>query len=130
MDEAPVTPQTPLALDTLSIFSGKDEQFAYKRALSRLLEMTSARYAAEEQWTPLTADARKWERGSELPSRRVAQTRRHDKAGENGCDDYADEAAYEQARPGGDVKVRPEAPRIRPRHVWGVGQDDSPLSRP
>jgi protein AFG1 len=43
MQEAPA-PKTPLSLGTLSIFSGEEERFAFKRALSRLLEMTSAAY--------------------------------------------------------------------------------------
>jgi len=34
-------PAKAVALDTLSIFSGQEEQFAFKLALSRLIEMTS-----------------------------------------------------------------------------------------
>ncbi|KAH9942379.1 AFG1-like ATPase-domain-containing protein [Epithele typhae] len=64
MAEEPRAPTSALALDTLSIFSGKDEQFAFKRALSRLLEMTSEEYARDETWAPLPAALRKWERTS------------------------------------------------------------------
>lgn len=83
METAPIAPEKPLALDTLSIFSGemlhsklwiislcpptgKEEQFAYKRALSRLIEMTSATYLCEESWTPLPLASRKWEGASKL----------------------------------------------------------------
>ncbi|KAK0449569.1 AFG1-like ATPase-domain-containing protein [Desarmillaria tabescens] len=43
-------PRVPL--ETLSIFSGKDEQFAFKRAFSRLVEMTSPAYHTRCQWEP------------------------------------------------------------------------------
>ncbi|KZV68595.1 hypothetical protein PENSPDRAFT_735877 [Peniophora sp. CONT] len=126
MEEAPAAPALPLALDTLSIFSGKDEQFAYKRALSRLREMTSARYAEEETWTPLADDARKWERSSAGSKRTpTSSVSRVGTEGEGRDSDFADEAAYERA---GDVKARPEAPRIWPRHVWGV-EEEEPGSR-
>ncbi|TFK26508.1 hypothetical protein FA15DRAFT_654338 [Coprinopsis marcescibilis] len=56
-----------LALDSLSIFSGQDEQFAFKRALSRIQEMSSVEYNSESyQWAPLPADQRRWEISNKL----------------------------------------------------------------
>ncbi|GAB7361465.1 hypothetical protein MBLNU230_g1521t1 [Neophaeotheca triangularis] len=48
-----------------SAFTGEDERFAYKRAESRLWEMTGAKWWAREgeDWhRPLPAEVRKWER--------------------------------------------------------------------
>ncbi|KAI0032103.1 AFG1-like ATPase-domain-containing protein [Vararia minispora EC-137] len=121
MEEAPVAPTTALALEELSIFSGKDEQFAYKRALSRLLEMTSARYAAEEHWTPLPPDARKWEQAapSILPH---APSRSHREKAEEQRG-LPVEAGFSGADAPG--VGRPEAPRIRAHHVWGLANDSN-----
>ncbi|KAI0684734.1 hypothetical protein BC835DRAFT_1310420 [Cytidiella melzeri] len=96
MSEAPSTAaetpfDSPTALETLSIFSGKDEQFAFKRALSRLIEMTSESYGTYKQWTPLPDAARKWERTSITSNVSTGQ--------------------------------RPEAPRLREEHIWGVRED-------
>ncbi|KAK5073778.1 hypothetical protein LTR64_007084 [Lithohypha guttulata] len=53
------------------IFTGQDEQFAYKRARSRLWEMCGRRWWDERQgrdardwWTPVNRDARFWEKSS------------------------------------------------------------------
>ena len=137
-------PTKALALDTLSIFSGscvphfstqlssklthrnpqgKDEQFAFKRALSRLLEMTSASYARDEQWNPLPPDARKWETSdtSAQPpvSRQNAQShspipslRPFDPS------DFAEEASLNTFLPSNSD--RPPAPRLSPDHIWRV----------
>ncbi|TFK44329.1 AFG1-like ATPase-domain-containing protein [Crucibulum laeve] len=61
MREAPAAPVALLPLDKLSIFSGEDEQFAFKRALSRLLEMTGPNYNMTEGWSPIPSSSRKWE---------------------------------------------------------------------
>ncbi|THU94184.1 hypothetical protein K435DRAFT_724740 [Dendrothele bispora CBS 962.96] len=120
MEEAPMEKVMPL--DTLSIFSGKDEQFAFKRALSRLVEMTSPTYQRDEVWTPLPLSSRRWETTS-----KNAHVTRATGAGKlsrstKSNDDFAEEAAYE----GGEKYLRnipPElrpAPRLREHHVWGV----------
>ncbi|KAG6917320.1 hypothetical protein DXG01_002978 [Tephrocybe rancida] len=115
MAEAPVSPATRAPLDTLS----QDEQFAFKRALSRLIEMTSFTYASNNAWTPLPSSARKWEITSrvsleastsadstpDLP-RSVAQD-----------DDFAEEASYKQ---NSTIFGRPHAPRFRAEHAWGI----------
>ncbi|TFY56993.1 hypothetical protein EVJ58_g7297 [Rhodofomes roseus] len=124
MAEAPEAPTSALALDTLSIFSGKDEQFAFKRALSRLLEMTSESYAREEHWTPLPATSRKWERSSAhepLSSRSHNTTHWERPRGTSPSSDFAAEASNEgaSALPDG----RPAAPRLDEAHIWGVRDD-------
>jgi peroxisome-assembly ATPase len=112
------------ALETLSMFSGKDEQFAFKRALSRLVEMTSESYGREERWTPLPHAARKWEglgnpdalptSEDTIPLGKVAF--------EDTSYDFAEEAAYEN-QVSANVSQRPEAPRLREEHIWGVRED-------
>lgn len=110
------------------MITGKDEQFAYKRALSRLLEMTSSSYAAEELWTPLPASVRKWEGANTLPTgaKAVSSTvmgalqREREEGG-----DFAAEAAYSGST-STPFRTRPEAPRIREHHMWGVGGFDMP----
>ncbi|KAH9858488.1 AFG1-like ATPase-domain-containing protein [Lenzites betulinus] len=138
-------PSAPLALDKLSIFSGKDEQFAFKRALSRLLEMTSASYARDEQWAPLPPSARKWEtsaasptpsapsRASASPSASVSRPS-HRRSGEyqrvaaRPSSDFAEEACVHETLSAQKAAVpnpadRPPAPRLSADHVWGVRED-------
>lgn len=148
MAEAPKVPTSALALDTLSIFSGttssvcssygrltslspltgKDEQFAFKRALSRLLEMTSESYVREETWAPLPVGLRKWEcsvADADPPlsnaSRSHTTTHWEGSPGSVGSSDFAGEASnVDISAPIGD---RPEAPRLNEAHIWGVRED-------
>ncbi|KAI0063505.1 hypothetical protein BV25DRAFT_1824039 [Artomyces pyxidatus] len=122
MENAPVAPPSPLALEALSIFSGKDEQFAYKRALSRLLEMTSASYSAEERWAPLSLESRKWE-GSAHGAPGIQPVYRSSRA-EVTEEDFALEAEYAGVA---SMHDRPAAPKIRERHVWRVSDHDPGL---
>ncbi|KAJ7646946.1 AFG1-like ATPase-domain-containing protein [Roridomyces roridus] len=102
----------PLALDTLSIFSGQEEQFAFKRALSRLIEMTSPAYIQGARWTPLSDGERAWEKN-------VTQTRES-----VGHDEFASEETYLS-----ETGIRrPAAPRIKADHVWGVREDWGPAA--
>ncbi|KAH9948963.1 AFG1-like ATPase-domain-containing protein [Amylocystis lapponica] len=133
MAEAPRAPSAPLALDTLSIFSGKDEQFAFKRALSRLLEMTSERYAVEERWEPLPAASRKWEgvsSTSEATSASHSRSQLHWTLPSHSHmpdgPDFASEAAHVGPMRAQD---RPEAPRLNTEHVWGVRDDWGPRAK-
>lgn len=62
-------------------FTGEDERFAYKRTLSRLWELCSARWHARtgDWWQPLPAEARHWEGGSvSEPVRGATVNRRAD----------------------------------------------------
>ncbi|KAF7315792.1 Mitochondrial ATPase [Mycena indigotica] len=106
-----------LSLETLSIFSGQEEQFAFKRALSRLIEMTGAEYWRSAQWSPLAVTDRAWEgRGhGSTPARNRSST-----AIQND-DDFASEANY--ADVAASRLMRPEAPRLKEEHMWGVRDD-------
>ncbi|UPL01419.1 hypothetical protein LCI18_012353 [Fusarium solani-melongenae] len=55
----------PINFSNTSAFTGEDERFAYKRAISRLWELCSAQWHARtgEWWRPLPVDARHWEGG-------------------------------------------------------------------
>ena len=110
------------------VFIGKDEQFAFKRALSRLLEMTSESYAQEETWAPLPAGLRKWERSivdaepvSSGTGRGHATTYWEHPRGTIGSGDFAGEAANEGVS--ASIGGRPEAPRLSEAHIWGVRED-------
>ncbi|KAJ7680692.1 AFG1-like ATPase-domain-containing protein [Mycena polygramma] len=117
-------PPKALALNTLSIFSGQEEQFAFKRALSRLIEMTSSAYVRNVKWAPLADRERTWERSipytGELHARANNMIINIDPPPAE-LDDFADEAAYLQ--PQGGLGVKPTAPRLKPDHVWGVRDD-------
>ena len=95
--------------------SGKEEQFAYKRALSRLLEMTSARYTEEEQWRPLSLDERKWEGPTRHPEgylERYSGTKRSE---ELFVEDVIGAIVGEKTK-----SSRPMPPKIRSSHIWGL----------
>ncbi|CEI66859.1 hypothetical protein FVEN_g8512 [Fusarium venenatum] len=55
----------PLDFANRSAFTGEDERFAYKRAISRLWELCSAQWHARtgDWWQPLPLEARHWEGG-------------------------------------------------------------------
>ncbi|KAF5385887.1 hypothetical protein D9615_002581 [Tricholomella constricta] len=124
MAEAPVSPRLSVPLDTLSIFSGEDEQFAFKRALSRLLEMTSAAYGKDEldTWAPLHPSVRKWETSRGAPAGRGTSSSVALDPASSQCD-FAEEAAYRNQET--DLG-RPHAPRLSSDHVWGVRDDWGP----
>ncbi|KAH9485556.1 Lactation elevated protein 1-like protein B [Psilocybe cubensis] len=148
MREAPSVPKVALSIDTLSIFSGEEEQFAFKRALSRLSEMTSAAYNRTNQWSPLPLSDRRWE--TELPHTGTVESssafiakaeprasaeyaQQHQltqprpeapsRSATYDSDDFATEASCETVGPS---FKRPQAPRINADHVWGVREDWGP----
>ncbi|KAF9779108.1 hypothetical protein IL306_002481 [Fusarium sp. DS 682] len=55
----------PVDFANTSAFTGEDERFAYKRAISRLWELCSAQWHARtgDWWQPLPIEARHWEGG-------------------------------------------------------------------
>nr|KIR46773.1 AFG1-family ATPase [Cryptococcus bacillisporus CA1280] len=55
------------SFSVLGIWTGEDEKFAYKRAVSRLIEMTSSPSYAAEEWAPLEPTLRSWEDRPHLP---------------------------------------------------------------
>ncbi|KZS98624.1 hypothetical protein SISNIDRAFT_481341 [Sistotremastrum niveocremeum HHB9708] len=111
------------SLDSVNSFSGQEERFAFKRALSRLVEMTSQSYHAQSRWRPLTQERRHWE--SNLTTKPAPLTSRlqqlESKEVENS--DFAQEASYRQ---NGHAESRPSAPRFSENHIWGVREDWGP----
>lgn len=125
-----------------NIFTGEDERFAYKRAVSRLVEMTRSEAYQAEPWMPL--DERAWEAfGAETaaavrePRRAVYVDPMMRTHGGRGISpivrsrmhaDVLDSMAAESGAraPGGlqedpvPVSPREGAPRIKPIHAWGV----------
>ncbi|KAJ6498938.1 AFG1-like ATPase-domain-containing protein [Mycena sanguinolenta] len=99
-----------IALDTLSIFSGQEEQFAFKRALSRLIEMTSLAYSRDAQWAPLAEKDRTWERP---PGDNDFNVSRYD--------DFTTQPTVLPQN--GEEVRRPAPPRLKADHVWGVRDD-------
>ncbi|KIJ49377.1 hypothetical protein M422DRAFT_160910 [Sphaerobolus stellatus SS14] len=95
-----------LEVASLSIFSGEEERFAYRRAHSRLLEMTSRAYDEEYNWQPLPSELRQWERSTKAP-------------------DVKDTEDDLEARPA-LAAGRPSPKKIKDEHFWGVRDDWGP----
>ncbi|KAF8756549.1 AFG1-like ATPase [Rhizoctonia solani] len=138
------SPRTPskegLSIKELSIFTGKfiriyspplpiyhvvlpgqEEKFAYSRATSRLVQMTSPKYAAQAIWQPLTRAQQPWHVDTP-PSRpsnynQIPTFATEDQVLEK---DWAEEASYDARR---SRKGRPEPPRLSENHAWGVRDD-------
>ena len=55
----------------LAIFTGQDEQFAYKRALSRIFEITSVEFVKTARHTPIPFEGRVWEHSKPIPQQQV-----------------------------------------------------------
>lgn len=109
--------------DDAYIVLGEEERFAYRRALSRLID------AKIENWNPLAPKIRKWE--SDLPvcistpTSVTGQVRQRQEGLHE--DDFASEAAFESdARAHRIAKARPSAPRLKEDHIWGVREDWGP----
>ncbi|OCF73208.1 AFG1-family ATPase [Kwoniella mangroviensis CBS 8886] len=112
------------SFSVLGIWTGEDERFAYKRAVSRLIEMTTSPTYAAEEWLPLDEEARTWE-NSKNPTTAHSTVRRASLglgSAEKAIDDLAVEAGYSRPekleKP--DVKARKPAPKIKEQHMWGV----------
>ncbi|KAJ7282878.1 AFG1-like ATPase-domain-containing protein [Mycena rebaudengoi] len=112
-------PAPAMALDTLSIFSGLEEQFAFKRALSRLIEMTSPVYARTAKWVPLLQVDRPWEKQSPHAATSHTPSNNIDTPS---SDEFGCKAANESSNYGKELE-RPAAPRLNSDHVWGVRDD-------
>lgn len=105
-----------------TISPGEEEQFAFKRALSRLIEMTSQSYGRDEKWKPLSTGSRQWERHTSEQSSSPSWTRmpKQSPSIQLTNDDFASEASYNNIDP---RKGRPDAPRLKNDHIWGVRDD-------
>ncbi|CAE6347317.1 unnamed protein product [Rhizoctonia solani] len=110
-----------LSLKELSIFTGQEEKFAYSRATSRLVQMTSPKYAAQAVWQPLTRAQQPWHVDTTS-----SHSSNHGQIPTFATDeqivekDWAEEASYETQR---SRKGRPEPPRLSENHAWGVRDD-------
>lgn len=110
-------------MKSLAIFTGQDEQFAYRRALSRIYEMTSREYVKTARWTPIPADARVWEHATNLPlpstkpvSSSLAPKESEQEASVKG---FGGRESVDPAFPHAEPKVR-KKPLIDSSHMWGV----------
>lgn len=131
---------TSPAFRNLSIFTGQDEQFAYKRALSRIFELTSKEFIQSAVHNPLPAEARVWEHNAPVfrPFRRGTIT-------SASSDDYEEKEASDlsasmasrknELEPSDSIiprgtKVDPltldidtadlPKPKISSNHIWGI----------
>ncbi|OCF33532.1 AFG1-family ATPase [Kwoniella heveanensis BCC8398] len=109
------------SFSVLGIWTGEDEKFAYKRAVSRLIEMTTSPVYAQEEWVPLDLQSRSWEGKAETgtPATKLG---RPSSPSERKAD-FGVEAGYSRpdklAEPTSDSDSR-TPPRIKEQHVWGV----------
>ncbi|CDR37996.1 CYFA0S01e19988g1_1 [Cyberlindnera fabianii] len=85
-------------------FTGEDEKFAYKRAVSRLKEMNSMRYK-EIEWQPLQHMMRPWETKSKLEN---DITIKHDQEHDNDTSSFVNSASG-------------PAPTFAGDHFWSMG---------
>ncbi|GMK55042.1 hypothetical protein CspeluHIS016_0200980 [Cutaneotrichosporon spelunceum] len=111
-----------------SIFTGEDERFAYKRAVSRLVEMSTSPAYAAEAWNPLGAAARGWEHThldaeATAPATRASASPHRGKEGPGlKGDDLATESGsrfgLEFEEPEFGIRRRP--PKMAEHHAWGM----------
>ncbi|BGP36208.1 hypothetical protein JCM10449v2_000106 [Rhodotorula kratochvilovae] len=142
---APVHPSaaTP-SFQNLAIFTGEDERFSFKRAVSRVHEMSSAEYLVTAEHTPLPSHVRSWETSlsssvaataadaaDNTPANHAvgAKVPLPAGAGErlSGVLDPKDlRAKWPEGTPRGEreVDVRGnDKPVLREEHIWGVRED-------
>ncbi|ORY34742.1 AFG1-like ATPase-domain-containing protein [Naematelia encephala] len=135
--------KTAGSFGVLGIWTGEDERFAYKRAVSRLVEMTTSPTYAKEAWMPLDQAGRAWEGKRQMtatptlttpspstisqlasPNPSIVSPSPGATLKEDESDDFAAEAGY--SRPS---RIRPNdpedkgAPVISEHHVWGVTEE-------
>ncbi|KWU41050.1 hypothetical protein RHOSPDRAFT_23715 [Rhodotorula sp. JG-1b] len=139
---APIHPSaaTP-SFQSLAIFTGEEERFAFKRAVSRVHEMSSTEYLVTAQHSPLPSSIRTWEQTiaqslapltpntAPAPSLHVMGEKSPLSSTDrlSGVLDPADlRAKWPEGMPTGDkqVDVRgSQKPVLREEHVWGVRDD-------
>lgn len=90
--EQPLAPPTP----TMTVFTGEDEKFAYKRAVSRIHEMVRSPRWRHRQWVPIDALMRPWEKPTTL-------------------------GAAPRLQPAAPPSPPSERPQIDLQHIWAMG---------
>ncbi|WVF68274.1 hypothetical protein IAT40_003039 [Kwoniella sp. CBS 6097] len=105
------------SFSVLGIWTGEDEKFAYKRAVSRLIEMTTSPVYAQEEWLPLDVQSRSWEGKAEIgtPATRLGRP----SSPSEKKDDFGVEAGYSRPEKLAEPVSR-TPPRIKEQHMWGV----------
>jgi peroxisome-assembly ATPase len=89
--------------------------------------MTSASYGRDSMWSPLPADSRKWENSSSTIGSSTQSTTRTPTPDISALEeDYAREGGYQDGR----APPRPDSPKLREHHVWGVREDWGPKAGP
>ncbi|GAA5949749.1 hypothetical protein JCM3765_007675 [Sporobolomyces pararoseus] len=128
------------SFQSLAIFTGEEERFAFKRAVSRLFEMNSPEYLVTATHTPLPSSVRSWERTHETvfsSPATASEPARHSMGEKVGLPTGEDEklsgvldpadlrARWPDGVPKGEkeVDVRGDKPVLREEHVWGVRED-------
>ncbi|KAG5366015.1 putative ATPase N2B [Yarrowia sp. B02] len=92
-------------------FTGEDEKFAYKRAVSRLKEMTQSPHWKVEKWMPLPDSDRPWEVFTKSESYKEQERKRA----------LTDEAASLASMGFRPVKpIAPNAPKFNESHFWSM----------
>ncbi|KAE8542517.1 hypothetical protein D1P53_001296 [Cryptococcus gattii VGV] len=127
------------SFSVLGIWTGEDEKFAYKRAVSRLIEMTSSPSYAAEEWAPLEPTLRSWEDLPHLPGdaaktyKQLAESSSYEVDDEANIDrdsyfvtEECDSNRHQISNEGERKKLfkkdgdrRPPTP-INEQHIWGV----------
>lgn len=92
--------------------------------------MTSESYAREESWTPLPPTSRKWENSSDPVPLQYPVTpipKKEEPAQDLNENVYGLEPQFERDPPQPKLSPdeRPEAPRLREHHIWGMRPDES-----
>jgi peroxisome-assembly ATPase len=109
-----------------SYFTGEDEKFAYKRAISRLYEMCGDLWWNTREWSPLPIEQRHWEKSNSsvnLPSASTADEAKSETSegmdGSGVVDDISNTEIFKHGASPFRTQPGP-APRIREEHMWGV----------
>lgn len=130
---------TAPAFRNLSIFTGQDEQFAYKRALSRIYELTSKEFIQSAVHNPIPAEARVWEHNAPVfPSSATARvpSSQATTAPSTSSDSATSQLSKEKRasettstlprgtkidplNPQVDISELPK-PKIASTHIWGI----------
>jgi protein AFG1 len=93
------------AFQSLAIFTGQDERFAFERAVSRIHEMCSPEYVRSARWQPLAETARSWERSPEPANNSLSTTPVLEDGRQESLDDEESRQRPQVLRPQ-DIRVK------------------------
>ncbi|KAI5481477.1 hypothetical protein MNV49_004234 [Pseudohyphozyma bogoriensis] len=142
--ETPHPSAATKSFQSLAIFTGEEERFAFKRAVSRVHEMSSQEFLRTAEWSPLPQGFRTWERPpkSQAVAPKPVTPARHSMGPAVPLDNdklsgVLDPSNIRLRFPEGvpkdaDTEVnvsrsqevgRSEPPKLKEEHVWGVRED-------